>query len=96
MQTLNLIQETRKKCLKSLYKMCAGHTLFPSALKIELCDSPTGDPHCRGGFGDIWKREHQGQQVAVKVLRTYANSNLQKITRVSRRWCSKSRFQCTR
>ena len=46
---------------------------------------------CRGGFGDVWKREYEGMEVAVKVLKTYANSDLQKITRVSHR-CSSSQF----
>ncbi|KAF9643939.1 kinase-like protein [Thelephora ganbajun] len=41
----------------------------------------TGVAPCRGGFGDVWKREYQGQQVAVKVLRIYANSDLRKIIR---------------
>jgi len=36
-----------------------------------------------GGFGDVWKCEYQGQDVAVKVLRRYVYSDLQKITRVS-------------
>ena len=66
--------------------MCAGHILLPRSLQIELPDISTGDPLCRGGFGDVWKREYQGQEVAVKVLRRYANSDLQKITRVSRWW----------
>jgi hypothetical protein len=44
----------------------------------------------------VWKCEYGGQEVAVKVLRTYANSDLRKITRVSRQWCSQSQFQRTR
>ena len=31
----------------------------------------------------MWKREYLGQEVAVKVLRKYTNSDLKKITRVS-------------
>ena len=46
-------------------------------------DNPTGVALYRGGFGDVWKREYRGQEVAVKVVRTYANSDLKKITRVS-------------
>ena len=69
--------------MKSLYKMCAGRTLLPSSLQIKLCDYPTGVALYRGGFGDVWKHKHEGREVAVKVLRTYANSDLRKITRVS-------------
>ena len=83
METLNLAPEIRKKCLKSLYKTCAGHTLLPSSLQIELPDSLMGVALYHGGFGDVWKCEYQGQDVAVKVLRRYVYSDLQKITRVS-------------
>ena len=36
----------------------------------------------RGGFADVWKGEHQGRQVAVKVLRVYSTSDFEKITGV--------------
>ncbi|KAF9780834.1 kinase-like domain-containing protein, partial [Thelephora terrestris] len=66
--------------LKSLYGLCAGHSLLPRSLRIELGDSLTGTPLYYGGFGDVWKCEHQGRQVAVKVLRMYANKDLRKVT----------------
>ena len=64
--------------------MCAGCILLPRSLRIELCDNPTGPVVYRGGYGEVSKREYEGQEVAVKVLKTYANSDLQKIARVSR------------
>jgi len=66
--------------------VCAGHVLLPRSLQIELPDVLTGVPLCRGGFGDVWKREYRGQEVAVKVLRRYADSDLKKFTRVSHQW----------
>lgn len=33
----------------------------------------------RGGFADVWKGEYCGREVAVKVIRTYTGSDLQKI-----------------
>ena len=36
----------------------------------------------RGGFADVWKYQHQGREVAVKVLRVYATSDLEVIIRV--------------
>jgi len=59
--------------------------MLPKSLQIQLRDGPTGVAQYRGGFGDVWKREYRGRAVAVKVIRTYANSDLQKITRVSHR-----------
>jgi len=37
----------------------------------------------RGGFADLWKGEHCGREVAVKVIRTYTKSDLQKVIGVS-------------
>jgi len=62
--------------------MCARHTLVPRSLKIESFDDSPGVLLYRGGFGDVSKRTYQGREVAVKVLRTYATSDLQNITRV--------------
>ena len=78
--------DVRRKCLRPLYKACADHGLLPRSLQIELVDGMTGDALYRGGFGDVRKCEHQGQQVAVKVLRIYASDDMRKTTRVSHRW----------
>ena len=64
--------------------MCASCILLPRSLQIELCENPTGFALYRGGYGDVFRREHEGQEVAVKVLRTYVNSDSRKIARVSR------------
>ena len=37
----------------------------------------------RGGFADVWKGEHCGRDVAVKVLRIYSDSDLQRVAGVS-------------
>ena len=71
--------------MKSLYKMCARHSLVPTSLQIELCYNPADIPHSRGGFADVWKSEYRGREVAVKVLRISTTSDLQKVTHVSRR-----------
>ena len=59
--------------------------MLPRSLQIELCYNPTSVLHCRGGFADVWKGEYCGLDVAAKVLRIYATSDLRKITRVSHR-----------
>jgi len=43
----------------------------------------TAAPLYRGGFGDVWKGEYCDREVAIKVLRTYSNSELQRIIGVS-------------
>ena len=48
-------------------------------------------PLYHGGFAEVWKGEHQGREVAVKVIKTYKTSDLVKITKVNlafRRACT--------
>ena len=78
---------TRKKCLKLLYRTCGHYALLPRVLKIPICYDRTGVALYRGGFADVWKGEHCGRDVAVKVIRTYSNSDLQKIIGVGRWLC---------
>ncbi|KAF9783784.1 kinase-like domain-containing protein [Thelephora terrestris] len=40
-----------------------------------------GFPSRSGGFGEVWKHEYRGHQVAVKVLKVYEDSDLRKVTR---------------
>ena len=54
--------------------MCAHYALVPCSLRIELCDNPT-DVALRGGeFGNVSKQNYQGQEVAVKMLKTNVKS----------------------
>ena len=76
--------------MRSLYKMCASHSLLPGSLRIEVHYDPTDVAHSRGGFADVWKGEYRGLEVAVKALRTSTMSDLQKITRVSCQRCSQA------
>ena len=80
--------------MKSLHRTCARHSLLPESLQVELCYDPVAAPHSHGEFADVWKGEHRGLEVAVKVLRTHTNGNLEETTRVSRRRCSPFQFDC--
>ena len=91
----DLSSQTRKKCLKSLYRTCRRYALLPRTLKIPFCYDRTSVALYRGGFADVWKGEHCGRDVAVKVLRTYSNSDLQKVIGVSYRLCSLPACRCT-
>ena len=78
----------RKKCVKLLYKVCGHYALIPQTLRITAWYDRMSSALYRGGFADVWKGEHCGRDVAVKVLRTYSNSDLQKIVGVSCWLCS--------
>ena len=78
----------RKKTLQLLYRVCRRHALLPRVLQIPVRYDRTRDALFRGGFADVWKGEHDGREVAVKVLRTYATSDFQKIIGVGCSLCS--------
>lgn len=67
------------KCLKLLYKTCGRCVLLPKTLEIPVCYDRASDALFRGGYADVWKGEHCGRDVAVKVIRLYSTSDLRKI-----------------
>lgn len=71
-----------KKCLSTLCKICGRQALLPKSLQIPVCYNQSGVPKYRGGYADVWLGEHQGLQVAVKVLRVYSTSDFNKIINV--------------
>ena len=68
--------------MATLCKICSHHALIPRSIQIPLCYNRAEDPRYQGGFAEVWKGEHEGTQVAVKVLKVFAISDLLKITRV--------------
>ena len=72
----------RRKCLATLCKICSHHALIPRSIQIPLCYNQAEDPRYRGGFGEVWKGEHEGIHIAVKVLKICATSDLNKIRKV--------------
>ena len=72
----------RGKCLNTLCRVCGRHALLPRSVRISLRYDRTGTPRYHGGFAEVWKAEHKGREVAVKVLKVYASSNLTKVTKV--------------
>jgi len=76
--------QIRKRCLRSLYRICGRQALLPRPLAIPLCYDPKEVPLCHGGFSDVWKGQYDGREVASKVLRVYQNSDLEQIRKVGR------------
>jgi len=72
-------QHIRRRCLRYLYKTCGRQALLPRQLSIPLCYDPNGIPFCSGGFADVWEGQHDGQEVAAKVLRVYPGSDLERV-----------------
>ena len=55
---------------------------MPRALKIPVFYGQTGNVVYRGGYADVWKGQYCGQDVAVKAIRTYSNTELRKVINV--------------
>lgn len=49
---------------------------------VPVCYDPTGHALYRGGCADVWKEKYCGEDVAVKVIRTYSTDELRKIIHV--------------
>jgi len=81
LDTFDFASRIRRKCIKSLYKMCACHAMIPYSLHFELCESVRDAPLCHGGSADVSKHKHGSREVAVKVLRV--RGNLRDMTNVS-------------
>lgn len=86
--------QIQKTCLKLLYRMCGRHAFLPKAMKIHAWYDQTRDALYRGGYADVWKGDHCGRDVAVKVLRKYSNSDPKKIIGVGCWLCSLSASRC--
>ena len=86
----NLLPWHRKKCLSVLCKICGRQALLPKSLRVPLCYNRSDNPLYRGGYADVWKGEHRGRYVAVKVLRVYSMGDSDKITSVRFSACSKA------
>ena len=62
--------------------MCGRNKLLPKSLRIPLCYDRQGFPLYTGGFADVWKGEHCGRDVAVKVIRTPSRVDLQNLQKI--------------
>jgi hypothetical protein len=68
--------QIRRRCLRSIYRICGRQALLPRSLKIPLCYDPKETPLYHGGFADVWKCQYNGQEVVAKVLRVYLRDDL--------------------
>ena len=77
-----LTPQHRRKCLGALRAICGQHALLPKSVQISPDYNRFDDPQFRGGHADVWKGKHQDREVAVKVLRKYQLTKLDKFASV--------------
>ena len=80
---LDLSLRARVKCLRRLYRVCGNHGLLPRASEIRVSYNHASCSAYRGGYADVWKGKHCERDVAVKVIRIYTKTDLQKAIGVS-------------
>lgn len=68
--------------MRALIKLSKTTGLFPQCLVLHGLDLHTKEPRAAGRFGDVWREELQGLTIAVKVARTYQNSEAMQISKV--------------
>lgn len=78
-----LAPQLRTRCLSTLSKICGCHGLLPKSVQIPLCYNRMDFPLYHGGYAEVWKGEYEGCKVAVKVLKVYQTSDLDRIKLVS-------------
>jgi hypothetical protein len=68
--------------MKALVKLSKTSGLYPDCLILNHAVTCDGDPIARGSFGDVWKGKILDREVAIKVLRVYQRSDVQKLLKV--------------
>ena len=78
----DLPKKIRMRCLRASYRVCGRRALLPKSLQIPLPYNPSELSARSGGFGDVWKGKHRGQDVAAKAVRVGSPNDLERIRKV--------------
>lgn len=69
LETGDVINGLRKRCFKSLCKICAAHGVLPTRYTLRPSDLQRSEvPDYTGGFGAVWKGRSGETTVAIKRL----------------------------
>jgi hypothetical protein len=68
--------------IKALIKLSKLSGIVPECLVLTGIEID-GDPVAGGGFGDVYKGKYQKQEIALKVLKVYQKSDMEKLLKVS-------------
>jgi serine/threonine protein kinase len=72
----------RHRYLEVLLKLSRASRLYPESFVLKGIEI-IGDPIAAGGFADVYKARLQGQEIAIKVLRVYQKSDIDKLLKVA-------------
>jgi hypothetical protein len=73
----------RKRCYRSLCKLCAVRGVLPTQCALKPSDLQRSEiPHYSGGFGSVWKGGFGEMTVAIKRLFVTNGAQLEKLKEV--------------
>jgi hypothetical protein len=74
----------QQKYIIVLRRLCGNSGILPTSYHLNDGIEKSGSvPHGSGGFADVWQGKFRGRRVALKVLRTYATDDINKVKKVS-------------
>ena len=71
----------KSRHIKALIRLSRASGLYPECLVLQGINIE-GDAVAGGGFGDVYKGHLQGQEIAIKILRVYQKSDMDKLLKV--------------
>jgi hypothetical protein len=72
----------KRRHVKALIRLSGATGLYPECLVLKEIDI-IGDAVGGGGFADIFKGQLWGQEIAVKILKVYQKSDIEKLLKVT-------------
>ena len=73
----------RREKLNQLTKLCSRKGILPRSMHVWGLSEGSAEAECSGGFASLFRRMHNGIQVAVKVVNLTRTSDRDKVFRVS-------------
>ena len=69
--------------MRALLELSRRSGLYPECLVRDDIQLIGTDPVAAGSFGEVWKgRMHEHELIAVKILKVYVNSDVEKLLKV--------------
>ena len=75
-------RELKGPLVKAFIRLSKALGLYPESLVLKGVEMVGNHAVAQGNFGDVWKGLTEGQEVAIKVLRKYVRSDVQKLLKV--------------
>lgn len=72
----------KRRLIGALIKLSRASGLYPDCMILKGIELTGGDAVAGGAYGDVWKGKMRGEQLAVKVLKVFQKSDMEKLLKV--------------